>query len=123
MCCYRSEDCLQEHIAYSQRHKLAVAKQVADFITGNQEIRLLVINNLTNYFKESKYNNYARGILKEVIGILSKVCAQNRIALICTGDANATSKGVVARPVGGTYLKHAFNDNHSIKGVVIKLIV
>ena len=92
-------------VAYNQRHQLAIAKQVADFITiatsittRNQDIRLLVINNLTKYFKESKYKNYAASILKEVIGILSKVCAQNRIALICTGDANATSRSVSNEP-------------------------
>jgi RecA/RadA recombinase len=96
-------------IAYNQKHQLAIAKQVADFITRNQDIRLLVINNLTKHFKESKYKNYAASILKEVIGILSKACAQNRIALICTGDANVTSRGVVPRPIGGTYLKHNFN--------------
>jgi RecA/RadA recombinase len=97
-------------IAYNQKHQLAIAKQVADFITTrNQDIRLLLINNLTKYFKESKYKKYAASILKEVIGILSKVCVQNRVALICTGDANATSKGLVPRPIGGTYLKHAFN--------------
>jgi RecA/RadA recombinase len=96
-------------IAYNQKHQLAIAKQVADFINSNQDIRLLVVNNLTKYFKESKYKNYAASILKEVIGILSKVCAQNRIALICTGDANATGRGVMPRPIGGTYLKHSFN--------------
>jgi len=96
-------------IAYNQKHQLAIAKQVADFITRNQDIRLLVVNNLTKYFKESKYKNYAASILKEVIGILCRVCTQNRIALICTGDANATSRGLVPKPIGGTYLKHAFN--------------
>jgi RecA/RadA recombinase len=98
-------------VAYNQRHQLAIAKQVADFITTtrNQDIRLLVINNLTKYFKESKYKNYAASVLKEVIGILSKICVQNKIALICTGDANVTSRGLVPRPVGGTYLKHTFN--------------
>jgi RecA/RadA recombinase len=96
-------------IAYNQKHQLAIAKQVADFITSNQDIRLLVINNLTKYFKESKYKNYAASILKEVIEILSKVCAQNSIALICTGDANATSRGLVPGPIGGSYLKHTFN--------------
>ena len=39
-------------IAYNQRHQIKVAKQVADFITTNQDIRLLVVNNLTKYFKE-----------------------------------------------------------------------
>jgi hypothetical protein len=96
-------------IAYNQKHQLAVARQVVDFITRNQDIRLLVVNNLTKYFKESKYKNYTASLLKEVIGILCKVCTQNRIALICTGDANTTSRGVVPRPIGGTYLKHTFN--------------
>ena len=48
-------------------------------------------------------------MLKEVIGILCKVCVQKKIALVCVGDANTTSRGVVPRPIGGTYLKHAFN--------------
>jgi RecA/RadA recombinase len=97
-------------IAYNQKHQLAIAKQVAGFIsTSNQDIRLLVVNNLTKYFKESKYKRYAASMLKEVIGMLYKVCTKNSIALICTGDSNATSRGVVPRPIGGTYLKHGFN--------------
>ena len=40
---------------------------------------------------------------------MCKVCARNRIALVCMGDANVTSKGVIPRPIGGTYLKHAIN--------------
>lgn len=96
-------------IVYSQRHQLEVAKQVSDFIASNQDIRLLVINNLTKYFKESKCKNYAATMLKEVIGILCKVCVQKKITLVCIGDANTTSRGVVPRPIGGTYLKHAFN--------------
>jgi hypothetical protein len=96
-------------VAYNQRHQLAIAKQVADFITTrNKDIRLRVINNPSKYFKESKYKNYTASVLKEVIGILSKICVQNRVALICTGDANVTSRGLVPRPVGGTYLKHTF---------------
>jgi hypothetical protein len=70
-------------IAYNQRHQLAIAKQVADYTTTrDKDIRLLIINNLTKYFKESKYKNYTASVLKEVIGILSKICVQNRVALI-----------------------------------------
>jgi hypothetical protein len=43
------------------------------------------------------------------LGILCKACARNRITLVCTGDANVTSRGVIPRPTGGTYLKHAVN--------------
>ena len=96
-------------ISYNQRHQIEVAKQVADFITTNQDIRLLVVNNLTKYFKESKYKNYAASTLKEVVGVLCKVCSSNKVTLVCTGDANTTSRGIVPKPIGGTYFKHAFN--------------
>jgi hypothetical protein len=89
-------------IAYNQKHQLSVANQVSDFIeSGKQDIRLLVVSNLTKFFKESKHKNYAAGILKETLGMLCKVCARKRIALVCTGDANISSKGVIPRPIGG----------------------
>jgi Rad51 len=95
-------------IAYNHRHQLAVAKQVSGFVESRrQDIRLLVVNNITKFFKESKHKDYAAGVLKEAFGILCKVCASHKIALVCTGDANKTSKGVIPRPIGGTYLKHA----------------
>jgi hypothetical protein len=97
-------------IAYNQKHQLSVANQVSDFIESRkQDIRLLVVNNLTKFFREAKHKNYAADILKEFLGLLCKVCARNRIALICTGDANVTSKGVIPSPIGGTYLKHSVN--------------
>jgi hypothetical protein len=70
-----------------------------------------VVNNITKFFREAnaKDKNYAASILKETLGLLCKVCARNRIALICTGDANVTSKGVIPRPIGGTYIKHSIN--------------
>jgi hypothetical protein len=97
-------------IAYNQQDQLAVAKQVCDFVESRkQDTRLLVVNNLTKFFKESKNKNYAASKLKEVLGILCKTCARNKIALICTGGANITNKGIIPRPIGGTYLKHVLN--------------
>src|SRR5262249_48947406 len=70
---------------------------------------LLVVNNLTKFFRESKNKNRAATVLKEVLGVLCKTCAKHKVALICTSDANVTSRGVIPRPVGGTFLKHALN--------------
>src|SRR6266487_4286864 len=92
-------------MAYNQQHQLAVAKQVSDFIetkTG-KDIKLLVVNNLTKFFKDSKNKISAAITLKEVLGILCKTCARRKVALVCTSDANVTSKGVIPRPIGGTY--------------------
>jgi hypothetical protein len=98
-------------IVYNEQHQLAVAKQVSDFIGSEkgEGIKLLAVNNLTKFFRESKNKTRTATVLKEVLGILSKTCARHKVALVCTSDANITSKGVIPRPIGGTYLKHTFN--------------
>jgi Rad51 protein len=97
-------------MAYNQQHQLDVIKQVCNLIDSKKnEIKLVVINNLTKFFKDSKNKNYSANALKEVVGILAKCCARNKIALVCTGHANVTSRGIIARPIGGTFLKHAVN--------------
>ena len=97
-------------MAYNQQHQLAVTKQISELIESKkQDIKLLVVNNLTKFFKESKNKNYAANTLKETLGTICKICARNKIALVCTGDANVTSKGIIPRPLGGTFLKHSVN--------------
>jgi hypothetical protein len=44
-----------------------------------------------------------------VILLTSKVCTKNKVALVCTGDANTTARGIIPRPIGGIYLKHEAN--------------
>jgi hypothetical protein len=100
---------LYVHPAYNEQHQLVVAEQVADLITSNKDIKLLVVNRITKFFKESKNKMETANILKQVIGIVSKACAKNKVALICTGDANKAARGIIPRPIGGIYLKHAAN--------------
>jgi hypothetical protein len=54
-------------------------------------------------------------ILKQAIGIVCKVCGRNKVALVFTGDSNSTSKGLIPKPIGGLYLKHAINVIVNIK--------
>jgi len=97
-------------MAYNQRHQLEVTKQICDLLDSKKhDIKLLVVNNITKFFKDSKNKNYSANALKEVLGILGKSCARNKIALVCTGHANITSRGIIPRPIGGTFLKHAVN--------------
>jgi hypothetical protein len=100
---------LYVHPAYNQQHQLTVAEQVAKLIESNNDIKLLVANNITKFFKESKNKMETANILKQVIGVISKSCTKNKVALVCTGDSNTTSKGIIPRPIGGLYLKHAAN--------------
>jgi DNA repair protein RadA len=89
---------LYVHPAYNQQHQLAVAEQVADLIQSNHEIKLLVVNNITKFFRESKNKMETANILKQVIGIISKACTKNKVSLVCTGDANTTARGIIPRP-------------------------
>ena len=100
---------LYVHLAYNEQHQLAVAEQVAGLIESNSDIKLLVVNNITKFFRESKNKMEAANNLKQEVGIISKACTKNKVALVCTGDANTTAKGIIPRPIGGIYLKHAAN--------------
>jgi Rad51 len=97
-------------MAYNQQHQLTVARQISELIESKkQDIKFLVVNNLTKFFKESKNKNQAANTLKCALGIICRICARNKIALICTGDANVSSRGIIPRPIGGTFLKHSVN--------------
>jgi hypothetical protein len=100
---------LYVHPAYNQQHQLPVAEEIADLIESNNDIKLLVVNNITKFFKESKNKMETANVLKQVIGIISKACIKNKVALVCTGHANTTARGIITLPIGGIYLKHAAN--------------
>jgi hypothetical protein len=46
---------------------------------------------------------------KQVLSIINRARAKNKISIVVTGDSNLSSKGVIPRPIGGTYLKHIAN--------------
>ena len=94
--------------AYNSHHQMEIANQVSQLIETNQNIKLVVINNLTKFFSDCNGQRRPEiaNSVKQVISIIHRVCAKNKIALVATGDSNVTSKGVIPRPIGGTYLKH-----------------
>ena len=100
---------LYVHPAYNQQHQLTVAEQVAKLIESNTDIKLLMVNNITKFFRESRNKMETAKMLKQVIGIISKAGTKNKVALLCTGDANTTARGIIPRPIGGIYLKHVAN--------------
>jgi hypothetical protein len=99
------------HTAYNENHQLSVAGQVTRLIEPNKDIKLLVIHNLTRFFKDSngRKKMETANLLKQTRGIICKACGKNKVALVCTADSNLTSKGLIPRPTGGLYLKHAAN--------------
>jgi hypothetical protein len=104
--------------ADNEQQQILVAEQIANLIESNENIKLLVINQLTRFVKDSKNKNKKReaaNVLKKILGIVCRVCAKNKVAIIATGDANQTSKGMIPRPLGGMYLKHSANVIVNIK--------
>ena len=97
--------------AYHSQHQIQIANELADLIQNNENIKLVVINNMTKFFKDSSGHNRPEvaNTVKEVISHINRSCAKNKVSLIMTGDSNLSSKGVIPRPIGGTYLKHISN--------------
>ena len=97
--------------AYNESHQLSVAEQITKLIECNKDIKLLVIHNLTGFFKDStaRKKMETANILKQTVGMICKACGKNKVALVCTADSSTTSKGLIPRPTGGLYLKHAAN--------------
>jgi len=97
--------------AYNESHQLLVAEQITKLVESNSDIKLLVIHNLTKFFKDSTGRKKMEtvNLLKQTIGTLCKVCGKHKVVLVCTGDSNTTSKGLIPKPTGGLYLKHAAN--------------
>jgi len=99
--------------AYNSQHQLQIAKEIAHLIKDkdNSNIKLIVINNLTKFFRDSRAERRLEtaSTVKEVISIVNRACVQNKISIVVTGDSNLSSKGVIPRPIGGTYLKHIAN--------------
>jgi DNA repair protein RadA len=97
--------------AYNENHQISIAEQVAKLIESNRDIKLLVIHNLTRFFKDSTGRKKIENVelLKQTIGMVCKVAGKNKVALVFTGDSNTASKGMIPKPIGGLYLKHAVN--------------
>jgi RecA/RadA recombinase len=97
--------------AYNENHQLSVAEQVAKLIESSKDTKLLVIHNLTRFFRDStgRKKMETANFLQQTIGMIWKVCGKNKVALVCTADSNTASKGLIPNPTGGIYLKHAAN--------------
>jgi Rad51 len=95
--------------AYNENHQLSVAEQVTKLIESNKDIKLLVIHNLTRFFKDptGRKKVDTANLLKQTIRMICKACGKNKVALVCTAYSTLTSKGLIPRPIGGLYLKHA----------------
>jgi RecA/RadA recombinase len=106
--------------AYNQEHQAQTADEIADKIESNPEIKLLAIRDLTKFVVKDTNSNASddANTLKKTLGVLSRACIKNRVAIIATGSCNAANSGIIPKPTGGTYLKHLANVIVHIKPIV-----
>ncbi|MCP8319131.1 MAG: hypothetical protein L6N95_04810 [Candidatus Methylarchaceae archaeon HK01B] len=95
--------------AYNEQRQVIVAKQVAEQIKKDPDIRLLVIHNITQFFSDSKKPEETRQILKRVIGYVWKVASKRGIATVVTANTVPSGRGFIPRPVGGSFFRHMAN--------------
>jgi hypothetical protein len=102
--------------AYNLEHQITISQEIAEKIDSNPDIRLIAIRDLTKFIVMDNKVNYDSshraddsGTLKKVLSILYQTCVKNKVTMVATGYCNASSSGIVPRPIGGTYLKHIVN--------------
>jgi RecA/RadA recombinase len=97
--------------AYDWQHQIRIAQEVCQLLEHNSDIKLVVINNLTKFFRDSDGRQLSEiaNSVKEVISIINRACAKNKVTIVATSNSNMSSRGIIPRPAGGMYLKHLAN--------------
>lgn len=95
--------------AYNEQRQLIVAKEIADAIGDDPDIKLLAAHNITRFFSDSKKPEKTREVLKQVVSHLWNTSSARRTAFVATADETPTGRGFISRPVGGNLLRHVAN--------------
>jgi hypothetical protein len=97
--------------AYNLEHQVTIAREIADKIESNSDIKLLAIRNLTTFFLNNERADKSQdsSTLKKALSVLYQVCVKHKVTMVATGHCNTSSNGIISRPIGGTYLKHIVN--------------
>ncbi|HKI07742.1 MAG TPA: hypothetical protein VKA09_05055 [Nitrososphaeraceae archaeon] len=69
-------------IAYNKNHQLSTTEEVVKLIGSNKDIKLLMVHNLTRFFKDSTGRKRVEtaSLLKQTIGMICKACGKNKAA-------------------------------------------
>jgi len=114
--------------AYNEQRQIIVAKQIAELVNRDREVKLIIAHNLTRFIKSSKKPSKSGQTIKQVVGLLYEAASKANAALVATGEASATKRGSIPKPAGGNYLRHLANiitylkmeQSGSVKACLIK---
>jgi len=95
--------------AFNEQQQSSAAKEVVDLLSRSDEIRLLVIHNLTRFIETSRRPGEAHRKLMESVGAMLQVALRNGITIVASCAASGEGLGYMPKPQGGTFLRHEAN--------------
>jgi hypothetical protein len=95
--------------SFNENQQISATKECVKIIEDDNDIRLLVVQNLTRFIETSSKPLEARKILRQVIGILRRIASKNEISLVVTCTASKTHRSKLPKPKGGVFLRHEAN--------------
>jgi len=95
--------------AFNENQQISATKELVKIVEDDNDIRLLVVQNLTRFIETSSKPLEARKILRQVIGMLRRIASKKEISLVVTCTASKTHRSRLPKPKGGVFLRHEAN--------------
>jgi hypothetical protein len=92
--------------AFNEMQQTTAIKKIVTAVKKNNDVKLIVVHNLTRFIETSTKPMKALKALKQVIGALKSIIVEKEVALVVSCNALRTSRKRIPRPIGGTYLRH-----------------
>ncbi len=95
--------------AFNENQQISATKELVRIIEDDNDIRLLVVQNLTRFIETSLKPLEARKTLRQVIGMLRRIASKKGISLVVTCTASKIRRSRIPKPKGGVFLRHEAN--------------
>jgi len=95
--------------AFNEMQQVTATSEIINFLLHNDEVKLVVIHNLTRFIETSRNSFKARQVVKKIISRLRSVACENNIALIVSCGAKNSKRHCLPQPKGGLFLRQEAN--------------
>jgi len=92
--------------AFNEQQQASAAKEAADLLSRDGEIRMLVMHDLTRFLGTSRRPREAYLALREVVGPLWQMALRKGITMITTCEAREADVRHIPKPQGDAFLRH-----------------
>jgi len=95
--------------AFNENQQISATKELVRIVEDDDDIRLLIVQNLTRFIETSRKPLEARRTLRQVIGMLRRIASKKGISLVVTCTASKNLRSRIPKPKGGVFLRHEAN--------------